>query len=115
MTDQIICEQVDSDALDASIERWEKIVEVGGLEYEWEDAGIPECALCELDDSRTEDDRSRNCQQCVVGIDTVTHCRGTPYVDAALGCANSQKAMLKYLIALRSRLVIEHKQPKEDM
>ena len=96
--------QADLDALDASIERWEQIVEVGGDGVDWEMEGIPDCELCRLQNARGTS--YRNCSRCVIMQHTRRHsCRNTPYYYAAEGDAKAQQEMLDYLVELRSILI----------
>ena len=96
--------QEDLNALDASIERWEQIVAVGGDAMDWCMEGIPDCELCRLQNSRGTS--YRNCSRCVIKQYAGKHrCKNTPYQDAAEGDAKAQQEMLDYLVELRSILI----------
>ena len=90
-------------ALDASIERWNRIVRIGGDHLRWVDCGVPKCALCNLHDSRYES--GTICRGCVIKEDTRRmYCRGIPYELASNGDTSAQRRVRDYLVDLKVRL-----------
>jgi hypothetical protein len=103
MSKIIQCGPEDAKALDECIERWKRIVEIGGSERVWYSQGVPGCALCLLCDSRP----GGWCESCIISEDTgAPGCRNLPYVKAGLGNPEAQQAMLDYLIDLKGRLEV---------